>query len=330
MAEIFKELETTFQCEEVKNYFEIRRKPDKPTKFNFLTRPTPGECIVAEENESNRWDPINTTGTITMFYFQNNRHYALTCFHVGTFTDMERFKNAFNEDQYLEGLHPEAVKWRKEYAKNKINYYVEKEIPETGHIDFGKFHEGSYDKESDIMSVEVNVDVDCKIENLNLPNVSTMRAELKKRIYRLPRKQKHKDHRVVAQKAGASRKTSGYIIDMNFNYTYNDELLIKNAYALKSDSREFLKPGDSGALMCFLDLNGNEQAFGYCACSIPEPYPDENEDDDVVFQEEPESERELLFICFRLDTAFKKLKLEPEMICCNDCGSTQQGGCMHF
>ena len=55
MAEIFKELETTFECEEVKNYFEIRRKTDKPTWFNFLTRPTPGECIVVEENESNRW-----------------------------------------------------------------------------------------------------------------------------------------------------------------------------------------------------------------------------------------------------------------------------------
>ena len=130
-----------------------------------------------------------------MFCFENGKHNALTAFHVGCVTDKQRFDNAFDRQEHLEALNPEAVRWRKEYAKNQMKYYVTKEIPSkdknenscTGsvsRIDLGKFVKGSFDEESDIMSIEVNEEVDCKVENVNLPNWSTIWGELHKRVVR--------------------------------------------------------------------------------------------------------------------------------------------------
>ena len=128
------------------------------------------------------------------------------------------------------------------------------------------------------------------------------------------------------QKASASSKiNSGYINKINYSYKYKDELLFKNAVVVKCDSGEFLRPGDSGALICYIDSKNNKQAFAYGVCEIVDS------DSDVVFCENDQlrTEKESLFICLKLSTGLRKLELSPDTGCFKNCGSTQQGGWMN-
>ena len=171
-SDIFDELRAAFNCQP-NEYFELRHEPKTVKKFKFLTQTTSGGGIVAVEKESIP-NPLyvpndiengatGTLGTLTMFCFKNDKHYALTCFHVGCTTDGQRCGQAFNAKELCEICESQTMEWYKEYAKSQLKYcYRHKQIIRRGeneHVpnstELGKFYEGSFDSISDIMSIEL-------------------------------------------------------------------------------------------------------------------------------------------------------------------------------
>ena len=256
-----------------------------------------------------------------MFCFQGNVHHALTCFHVGVAFDKQKSDQAFNREDLLDVHKLRSDKWSKEYAKATTEYFYRgKDTDENENTDrvILTFSNGSFDNVSDIMSIEVNkdVEVDCKVAEIDVPDWSKIKEYLAKHIFR--------PGSINVQIDGyTSNMISGYIYDNNYNYPYQDKLLIKNAVALKGHSRkDFLKPGDSGALVYIVDEKMKGQPFAYCVC--------ETEDDDIIFSEEEQSMHEdtdegSLFICYRLKTAFEKLRIPPEKGCFRVCGCNEGG-----
>ena len=303
-SEILDDIRRMFDCEP-KEYFELRREPKKTVKFNFLVNPSPGGGIVLKEDTQNplrvpndivdeESSTYHASGTLTMFCFHNDKHYALTCFHVGIETDKQRFDRAFNQENLL--ALRKCTEWSEECAPEYC--YRETDI---GNVDknrnavrnLGKFFKGSFDSVSDIMSIEVDEDVqvNCNVAETDVPNWSAIWKELHKRVKRRRRSD------VSVKKLGySSNITDGYIDDINYTYKYKGELLFKDAVAVKSDSGTFLEPGDSGALIHFTDSKNKRQAFAYGVCAVV------NDNSDVVFREEGEQEEieSSLFVCFRL------------------------------
>ena len=120
----------------------------------------------------------------------------------------------------------------------------------------------------------------------------------------------------------SSNVTHGYIDEINYSYKYEDKLLFRNAITVKSDTADpFLKSGDSGALVSFLDSKNEKQALGYGVCEVVESF------GDVHFRNEGEQssleESESIFICLKLNTALKNLNLPTETGCFRRCGSDQ-------
>ena len=250
--EMLEDIRAVFDVEP-EEYFELRREPKKPEKFKFLVKPSPGGGIVLKEKEKEQNplrvqnDPVDeesseALGTLTMFYFDDGKHYALTCYHVGIQTDEQQFDHAFNQENLL--ALRKSVKWSKEFAPKYS--YRENQVDNTdentnivGHINLGRFCHGFFDSDSDIMSIEVDEDVgvDCKLAETDAPNWKELHKRLKRR---------RSD--VKVNKLGySSAVTDGYIHDINYTYKYKDELLFKNAVAVKSESNQsFLNSGDSG------------------------------------------------------------------------------------
>jgi hypothetical protein len=344
-SEILDDIKAAFDCEP-SDYFELLPEPEKPMKFKFLLKPTPGGGIAVKEDGPNPLQASNdieveesstcrASGTLTMFCCKNDKHYALTCFHVGVITDKQRFDRAFNQQDVLDIRKSRSIEWHKEYAKKTLTYcYREKEIGNTdenenavnsaNRSDLGTFSKGSFDEVSDIMSIEVDKDiqVDCTVAEIDSPVWARIWQELNKRVNR-----KRGIVPVRVQKLGySSNLTDGYIDNINFSYNHEGELLFRDAIAVKSDSRKFLHAGDSGALICYLDSKNKKQAFAYGVCEI-----DKNDSDGevVVFREEnepPSNETDKsLFICLRLNTAMRNLELSRETGCFNECGSNQEG-----
>ena len=329
-SEVLEDIRTMFDCEP-KEYFELRREPNKPAKFKFLVKPSPGGGIVLKEDTENPLRVSNdivdeessachASGTLTMFCFHNDKHYALTCFHVGIETDKQRFDRAFNQENLL--ALRKCAEWSKECAP-KYCYRDIDNIDENRNTvrNLGKFFKGSFDSVSDIMCIEVDEDVqvDCEVPETDAPNWSAIWNELHKRVKRRRRSD------VSVKKLGySSNITDGYIDDISYSYMYKGELLFKDAVAVKSDSKTFLKPGDSGALIHFIDSKNKRQAFAYGVCEVV------RDDLDVVFREEGEqSSREeiesSLFVCFRLNTGLKNLGISSEKGCFRECGSNEEG-----
>lgn len=329
-SEIYDDIKTQFEYEleerEPKDFFELRPEPRKPPTFKFLGRPSVGGGIVRKEKTRNPMLPndiidevsgtCQPSGTLTMFCVQEKIHYALTCYHVGVALDREKYSKAFNQEDLLALYNLRSSKWSKEQAKATIKYsYSGKDCEdETTSSDLGTFSDASFDNVSDIMSIEVNKDVkvECKVPNMDVPDWTAIWDYLQEHVY---------DGDIEARVHGYSSNTiTGNIDDINYCVPYQGKMLIKSAVSLKGHSREFLGPGDSGALVDFVDEESRRHAFAYCVCEVEE---------DVVFGEEKQSahenRNEPLFICYRLDTAFDKLKIQPEEGCFHECGGSEGG-----
>ena len=335
-CEMLEDIRAAFEVEP-EEYFELRREPKKPEKFKFLVKPSPGGGIVLKEKENEQNplrvqnDPVDeesseASGTLTMFYFDDGKHYALTCYHVGIQTEEQQFDHVFNRDNLL--ALRKSVQWAKEFAPQYSYRKSESQVDNTdeninivGPINLGRFCDGFFDSDSDIMSIEVDEDVgvDCKLAKIDAPNWSAIWKELHERLKRRRRRGDVK----VSKLGYSSAVTDGYIDDINYTYKYKDELLFKNAVAVKSDSNQsFLKPGDSGALVHFMDSKNKPQAFAYGVCEVAE-----EDDSDVDFRNEGEGPEMAppLFICLRLNTGLKSLEkfgdsLEKFKGCFRKCG----------
>ena len=293
---VFEDLKKSFGCEPTE-FFEIRDEPKTSPKFKFLVRP--GEGIVAKETTQLRQllqygvvpGPSGSLGTLTMFCFQDNNHYALTCFHVVCQTDNQRFQEAFNTNNISKICESRSnVKWLREYASS-MNYYH----PDGDEL--GKYHKGFFDECYDIMSIKVkgDVQIDCEIAEIVPPSWYDIWKELRSRDGR----------EIIVTKVGySSGKTWGYIENLSSSIISDDgeDVLFFDVIKVKSnhDSRPFLEDGDSGALVSFLDQNNKQQAFAYAV-----------------------GEWESFFICLRLDIALQKLNLFAAG-CFNECARSVQ------
>lgn len=329
-SEIYDDIKTEFEYEleerEPKDFFELRPEPRKPPTFKFLgRRPSVGGGIVRKEKTQNPMLPndiideesgnCQPSGTLTMFCVQENIHYALTCYHVGVALDREKYHKAFHLEDLLDLYKQRSSKWSKEQAKatTKYSYSGRDSENETTSSNLGTFSDASFDNVSDIMSIEVNKDVkvECKVANMDVPDWTAIWDYLQEHVY---------DGGMEARVHGYSSNTiTGNIDDINYCVPYQGKMLIKSAVSLKSHSREFLVPGDSGALVDFVDEESRRHAFAYCVCEV---------ENDVIFGEDEQSahenKNESLFICYRLDTAFEKLKIQSEEGCFHECGDSEE------
>ena len=340
-SKVLDDLETTFDCKP-NDYFEIRPEPKAPQKFRFLTKPASGGCIRALDRGPNPARAPNdivdqrsgSSGTLTMFCFHNNKHYALTCFHVGCKTDEQRYDEVFSPEKLRGIRESHDIDWHKQLAKNNYEYlYSPSENPgENGNekaaeivenIPLGMFSEGSFDTKSDILSIEVSgdVEIDCRMTQVDSPSWLNIWQELHDRVY-IP----GEEVSAIIKKVGyPSNVAYGYIEDINFSYkTEEGQTCYKSAISIRSNSGLLLRPGDSGALVCFVDRNNKEQACGYVVCQASD------DDGGIVFLNEgeplPHEENGSvpILICLRLDTALIKLDLPTESGCFERCGSDQQ------
>ena len=324
--DIKKEFEYELKEREPKDFFELRPEPRKPPTFKFLGRPSVGGGIVRKEKTGNPMlpndiidevsDTCQPSGTLTMFCIQQNIHYALTCYHVGVALDRERYYKAFNQEDLRALYKQRSSKWSKEQAEATTTYLYSGNDCEDENTssDLGTFSDASFDNVSDIMSIKVNKDVkvECKIPNMDVPDWTAIWEYLQEHVY---------DGDMEARVHGyLSNTKTGTIDDINYCVPYQGKLLIKSAVSLKGHSREFLRPGDSGAMVDFVDKESRRHAFAYCVCEV---------EDDVVFREEKQSahenENESLFICYRIDTALEKLKIQPKEGCFQVCGCNEEG-----
>ena len=285
---------------EPKEYFELLQKAEKEQNFQFLV--TPG--FVGGIMVGRRDGPF---GTLTMFCYQDKRHYALTCFHLGCLTHPP-FQAGISWPQWLQIR--DEQDYFKQHVKGQQYYYNEREIGNLGGINnrencplLGSVHNTSIDGESDIMSIEVpnDVKIHCELAEIERPNWLKIWRELPNRVTADPK------HQVQVEKDGyASRRTHGHIHPYGL---FNQGPLENAVVIVKNDANDppFLEPGDSGALVWFHDENGRKQAFAYGigkADEINEAFPDEGGP---------------YYICFKLNTGLKKLGLSNAG-CFRKCG----------
>ena len=386
-SDVRRGLQEKFECD-AKEYFELLQEPKKKPKVKYLADSNdrssasssvpsvfPGGGVLACEID-NTPNPMNVekgkkgfraTGTLTMFCFKGEHHYALTCCHVGSANDgdslldpEQRFPRDNNRDH-------------ESSAENKIYRFKETDennneamsCDESDDEFLGDFHMCRWDSECDILSLKIpkETKVSCKITDAISPDWNSLWDEI------LENTESISATPLNVEKIGfKSAVTYGHIAKWNISY----KGLFKNAIAVKArDPRPFLEDGDSGALVFFRDRNNMKKVFAYGVYEVGglnllrgngidgnsvsrnvEDSPstssekseddedlgadleksddeseyeddedtdwDESDDDGVVFIRDTSPEPEPCFICFRLDTALKKLNLK-EAACVNAC-----------
>ena len=293
-SEIMKEIRRHFKCDP-KKYFELRRECKRKPTFRYMSGPTSGGSIVvvnrssgpnplrsANDGDDEESDTSKASGTLTMFCCQNGKHYALTCFHVVCVTDELPFGQAFNHVQQ------DIRKWfntYENYAKKQEYHYREKNMEHADEISkspvacsandtpLGRFSQYCFDSESDMMSIQVHEDiqVDCTVEDIENPDWDKIWEELFQRVCCST------GDRVIVQKVGSlpSDDNIGYIAGLNVSYALNGDFLFEDAIVIEGMAGSFMKDGDCGALVYFLDSNQVKQAFAYVIGEID--YPDSSQ-----------------------------------------------------
>ena len=312
-SEVYQEIKAEFLKEDVdfepKEYFELFWKAEKNPKFQFLVAPGSVGSIVAEGGNEARM-----MGTLTMFCCQDQRHYALTCFHLGCMT-LQEFQEGINFDQMFEIR--KRMNHFTRHVKRQQYHYTEREVdnPEGNEINhnldnhsrLGNVHNTSIDSESDIISIEVpnDVEIHCEVAETEPPNWQEIWRELHRRVTGDP------EHQVQVEKDGNSTDTThGHIVVCNYNHKHDGELLFRNAIVVKNDADTFMAPGDSGALIWFHDEEEKKQAFAYGVATVDEL--------DQVSSEENGP----YYICLKLNTSLRKLGLSNAG-CFRECGGNK-------
>ena len=310
--EVYQEIKAAFNLElhvdfEPKDYFELR-KTEKEPEFQFLATPGCVGSIVAEGLEEARM-----TGTLTMFCCKDQRHYALASFHLGCMTD-QCFQEGIKEKEMLRiRSSPDDST---QHVRKLRYYYNEREIgsPQENFVNYlplDNVHNTSIDSASDIISIEVpnDVEIHCEMAETESPNWQENWRELHRRVTGVPKDRVH-----VEKDGHSTGKTHGHIAVCNYNHKHDGELLFTNAILVEDDGNEFLKPGDSGALVWFHDENGRKQAFAYGVAKVDEL--------DQVGSDEDSERKGPYYICLKLNTGLRKLGL-LNAGCFRECGGNK-------
>ena len=293
-----KEIKEEFKCDP-KKYFQILREPEKKPKFRYSSKPKSGGRIVAvhRPNGSNPMRAENdildedswtarAAETITMFCCLNGIHYALTCFH---FCWNQAFEEALKRDQLEEILQiRNSIEFYKERTKQQVQFFYQIEnknaVNSPDYVHLGTFSDCHFDEKCDIISVKVseNVAIDCQIQRIDTPDWNIIWPELKDRIFKndvvevqkhgfqeqeqeqkQEKEQKQEQEQEQQQEKGQDSAHEGKIIKINHTHVCQGEWLFQNAIVIKGKSGSFLKDGDSGSLVSFVDKKKRRQAFAY-------------------------------------------------------------------
>ena len=339
-----RELEEKFKCDAKEN-IELLREPERKPIFKFLGNfqsrvpvasssvlPTPGGGVLAcsDPKEENEEDDVQGIGTLGLFCFSNEQHFALTSYHI-TLGIEEDFVNIHN-----------VLPDREHLARGQQYYFTEGNTSNnnehglaTHRSRLGEFHDYRFNSECDILSVKVPDDIE-----INCELMASISAGI----------DSNENDSMKVHKIGfSSSLTSGSVVCSSFNYAPEQELLIQDAFVVQGCSGPFLEGGDSGALVYFLDKHDQKRVFAYGVCEVDDLLlPKQHESgSSCSFDESEESEEEMIsenemisesseaewqekesdisenkmereeerdskkkYICYRLDTALENLGLE--------------------
>ncbi len=290
-SHVLRELKEMFSCEDPNEYFELLEEPERKPIFKHL-----GIIFGKPQNEAVvggrvlAYNPSAAAGTLTMFCCKDRQHYALTCFHVGCGT-------ALNEDHNIREISQRFPRYR-DHAERQSYCFNNIDRP------LGDFDDGHFDREWDILCVRIpdDVEIDCTIADVPNPNWDQLWVQLYESVV-------EKKNQVKVEKICLSSPfVRGKIVETAFSYKENERVLFNDTTVVKGDSGSFLKDGDSGSLVYFLDEEDRKMAFAYGVMEA-----------DKLDLADGTSIKGPFAICLNLETALEKLNLK-EAGCFNVCG----------
>ena len=326
-SDVLDDLKVKFECDAME-YFELLPEPNRKPNVKYLagTVPSPGGGVLARVkttapnpkrvSEKNETDDIPEmsepeTGTLTMFGFKDGKHYALTCFHVGS----------DHGDEFL----PPSAETDDQKHSSKVSAMSKEYWYETGVESkyLGIYHNHFYSDYCDIMSLEVSeeTEVDCKIVDVTSPDWKRIRKELMKNVEKVKT-----SGPIIVEKEGIS---SGLTYGKIVCYSYYRKDLFTNAIIVKGCNGPFAVEGDSGAPVFFIDERNMRQVFAYVVCNVDgltlpghEPRTSDDSNSDGGSTSSSEEDSSCLTgphtICFQLETALERLGL-IEAACFGHC-----------
>ena len=345
-SEVLKELTDKFECD-AKKYFQILREPEKKPTYTYLSNPNSGGRIVAVHT-ANGPNPLRPNGeiiveedsptttrateTITMFCCRNGIHYALTCFHFIWDQDFEEELRKHHPEEFIKIR--DNIEFYKIRTEQEVEFFYSNgegenaTDPRGNDVFLGTFSGGHVYSKCDILSVKVSDDVavDCQVQGIDAPDWNFIWSELQDRKV-------FNDDDVEVQKHGFpdQNQHKGHIHKIAHTYPCAGKLLFQDAIVIKGESGSFLKKGDSGVLVLFLDKEGRKQAFAYGVAEVdelPENEASSDEDKEAAnssdFEENGEADKNGPFvILLKLNIALKNLELSNAG-CFRVCGGTGQ------
>ena len=285
-----------------KEYIELLQEPKKLPKIKYLGNdlkeassqalassskvlPSPGgsvlACISSSPNQSRRPDEddrdesheVQGIGTLTLFCFSKGHHYALTCFHVGCANDEMRYNTTFNKVENIQKIRsslstyvPEARRKRYLFTGDQVknnNEPISYGHDESDIVPLGNFYNCHFDSECDILSVKIPNDakIDCKMEDVSSQDWESIWDELIENFA------KSTDPVEVGKLQLSPFSSNGHIVSCCVSYG-KENVLFKNAIAVKGCTGPFLENGDSGSLV-FFHAN-SKKPFAYGVCEVDE------------------------------------------------------------
>ena len=202
-------------------------------------------------------------------------------------------------------------------------------------IFIGKYCQGFFDKESDILSIRItNEDVNLDSSKFDVKFSAKNQEELHAKFNSLM----ESGMGVTVQKTGyATNRTTGRLL--HHSYSHRDpkssKLLFKNMYVVvKGEEVPFFVSADSGALVSWVDSNNIKHGFAYAVCEVDEinlprqwspakcdseALEDKSEDksNDISFEWSDDDDDDAIakdgpyYLCHDIFTALKKLKQNP-------------------
>ncbi|XP_046844568.1 probable serine/threonine-protein kinase ireA [Xenia sp. Carnegie-2017] len=218
-------------------------------------------------------------GKLTLFCCKDENYYALTCCHVGYAPHMR-----FNDD--LLAIQEEISK-NKESIQRLLNENKYTFSDDDDSL-VGHFFDFSYNPEIDIMSISVGNKEDFQklagdeLEDVD-SNFDDVFSEIHKRL-----------SQEESVKVRTATGTEGYLCDLMYSVFVKKHVIFRDVIMIKSDE-SFLKDGDAGLLVYFLDEKNNWQPFAYGIAELTKNHGET---------------RETYYICLRLNIALKALGLQ--------------------
>ncbi|XP_046844562.1 uncharacterized protein LOC124438452 [Xenia sp. Carnegie-2017] len=218
-------------------------------------------------------------GKLTLFCCKDENYYALTCCHVGYAPHMR-----FNDD--LLAIQEEISK-NKESIQRLLNENKYTFSDDDDSV-VGHFFDFSYNPEIDIMSISVGNKEDFqKLVGDELEDVDSNFDDVFRQIHKRLSQEE-------SVKVCTATGTEGYLCDLMYSVFVKKHVIFRDVIMIKSDE-SFLKDGDAGVLVYFLDEKNNWQPFAYGIAELTKNHGET---------------RETYYICLRLNIALKALGLQ--------------------